>query len=109
MKVFFRVAVLNVFVAAGFISYFSSNNLSKISAQSIKETSNVSDAKREDAYRANNLGVALLEQFNHKEGAEAFRRALTIDPKLKIARINLAVRARAESVVMRAEKHGFFF
>ena len=28
---------------------------------------------REDAYRANNIGVALLEQFKHKEGAEAFQ------------------------------------
>ncbi|HEV2837025.1 MAG TPA: hypothetical protein VGW58_17035 [Pyrinomonadaceae bacterium] len=30
---------------------------------------------REDAYRANNIGVALLEQFKHKEAADAFRRA----------------------------------
>ena len=46
---------------------------------------------REEAYRANNLGVALLEQFKHKEGAEAFRRALALDPKLALARVNLAV------------------
>jgi len=26
---------------------------------------------REDAYRANNLGIALPEQFKHKEAAEA--------------------------------------
>jgi len=45
----------------------------------------------EDAYRANNLGVALLEQFKYKEGAEAFRRALQIDPKMPLARINLAI------------------
>ncbi|MCA1607183.1 MAG: hypothetical protein LC775_17335, partial [Acidobacteria bacterium] len=36
-------------------------------------------ASREDAYRANNIGVAFLEQFKHKEGAEAFRNALKID------------------------------
>ena len=48
-------------------------------------------ASREDAYRANNLGVALLEQFKHKEGAEAFRNALKLDPKLKLARINLSI------------------
>jgi len=46
---------------------------------------------REDAYRANNLGVALLEQFKYKEGADSFRRALQIDPKLVLARINLAI------------------
>jgi tetratricopeptide (TPR) repeat protein len=47
--------------------------------------------EREEAYRANNMGVALLEQFNHREGAEAFRRALRVDPRLSIARINLAI------------------
>ena len=48
-------------------------------------------ASREDAYRANNIGVALLEQFKHKEGAEAFKNALKIDPKLNLARINLSI------------------
>ena len=46
---------------------------------------------REDAYRANNLGVALLEQYKYKEGAEAFTRALQLDPKLQLARINLSI------------------
>ncbi|MET0646068.1 MAG: FG-GAP-like repeat-containing protein, partial [Pyrinomonadaceae bacterium] len=46
---------------------------------------------REQAYRANNLGVALLEQFKHKEGADAFRRALALDPRLALARTNLAI------------------
>ncbi len=46
---------------------------------------------REDAYRANNLGVALLEQYKHKEGAEAFTRALKLDPNLQLARINLGI------------------
>jgi cytochrome c-type biogenesis protein CcmH/NrfG len=48
-------------------------------------------AAREDAYRANNLGVALLEQYKYKEGAEAFTRALKLEPKLLLARINLAI------------------
>src|SRR5436189_78199 len=48
-------------------------------------------ATRENAYRLNNIGVALLEQFKHKEGAEAFRNALKIDPKLNLARINLSI------------------
>ena len=46
---------------------------------------------REDAYRANNIGVALLEQFKYKEAADAFRRALQIEPGLALARINLGI------------------
>jgi Flp pilus assembly protein TadD len=49
------------------------------------------DAKNEEAYRANNIGVALLEQFKHKEGADAFKRALQLGPKLTLARINLGI------------------
>ena len=48
-------------------------------------------AGREEAYRANNLGVALLEQYKYKEGADSFTRALQLDPKLAIARINLGI------------------
>jgi tetratricopeptide (TPR) repeat protein len=48
-------------------------------------------ASREDAYRANNVGVALLEQYNHADAAASFRRALEIDPKLDLAKINLAI------------------
>lgn len=46
---------------------------------------------REEAYRANNLGVALLEQFKHKEASEAFKRALQLEPGLSLARINLGI------------------
>jgi tetratricopeptide (TPR) repeat protein len=46
---------------------------------------------REQAYRSNNRGVALLEQFRPQDAAEAFREALGIDPGLEIARINLAI------------------
>ena len=56
-----------------------------------RQNQNQPTATREDAYRANNLGVALLEQFKYKEGADQFRRALAIDPKLSLARINLAI------------------
>src|SRR5215813_6203088 len=46
---------------------------------------------REDAYRANNIGVALLEQFKNKEAAEEFRQALKADPTLTLARVNLGI------------------
>src|SRR5262249_18726409 len=46
---------------------------------------------RERAYRANNRGVAQLEQFNYTEGATAFREALQIDGGLSIAHVNLSL------------------
>jgi len=46
---------------------------------------------REAAYRANNLGVALMEQFRFADAVEQFKKALAADPKLSLARINLAL------------------
>jgi tetratricopeptide (TPR) repeat protein len=48
-------------------------------------------SSKEEAYRANNIGVALLEQYKHKEAADQFRRALQVDPGLTIARVNLCI------------------
>ena len=45
----------------------------------------------EEAYRTNNIGVALLEQFKHKEAADSFKRSLQLQPKLALARINLGI------------------
>jgi tetratricopeptide (TPR) repeat protein len=78
--------LFSVFIALRQI--FPSINFSKAAAQTKKE---ISPPNREDAYRANNIGVAQLEQFNYKEASEAFRRALAIEPKLAIAQINLAI------------------
>jgi tetratricopeptide (TPR) repeat protein len=66
----------------------SASHPASVSAQAAQASA--PDA-REAAYRANNLGVALLEQFKHAEGAEQFRRALKLDPQLALAHINLAV------------------
>ncbi|HZG54247.1 MAG TPA: FG-GAP-like repeat-containing protein, partial [Pyrinomonadaceae bacterium] len=66
----------------------SASHPATVSAQ---EAQTSAPAAREAAYRANNLGVALLEQFKHAEGAEQFRRALELDPQLALAHINLAV------------------
>ncbi len=57
-------------------------------------TNSQTDAKaatREEAYRANNIGVALLEQYKYPEAVKEFRRALNLAPKLAIAQINLAI------------------
>ncbi|MBC7929262.1 MAG: VCBS repeat-containing protein [Rubrivivax sp.] len=54
-------------------------------------TRNAALSSREAAYRANNFGVALLEQFRHREAADEFRRALRLDPRNALARINLAI------------------
>src|SRR5712671_2128983 len=47
--------------------------------------------QREAAYRANNLGVALLEQFKAREAVDSFTRALELQSDLLIARINLSI------------------
>jgi Tfp pilus assembly protein PilF len=46
---------------------------------------------RENAYRANNIGVTRLEQFDFTAAAASFRRALEADPRLAIARLNLGI------------------
>jgi Flp pilus assembly protein TadD len=47
--------------------------------------------QREAAYRANNIGAALLEQYKAKEAVESFTRALELKPDLLVARINLSI------------------
>src|SRR5260370_18210300 len=47
--------------------------------------------KREGAYRANNIGAALLEQYKAKEAVESFTRALQIKPDLLLAQKNLSI------------------
>jgi tetratricopeptide (TPR) repeat protein len=46
---------------------------------------------REAAWRENNLGAAFLEQYDNKAAVEHFRRALEIDPRLDVVRVNLAI------------------
>ena len=45
----------------------------------------------EDGYRANNIGVALLEQYQYDDAVSSFRRALELQPGLHIAQLNLAI------------------
>ncbi|HYJ84662.1 MAG TPA: FG-GAP-like repeat-containing protein, partial [Pyrinomonadaceae bacterium] len=77
----FYLLISTVFVSALFLTGGSLAHRQTQTAQ----------ASREDAYRANNIGVALLEQFKHKEAAESFKNALKIDPKLNLARVNLSI------------------
>jgi len=51
----------------------------------------ISAQQREAAYRANNRGVALMEQDGYADAARAFREALATDSGLRLARINLAI------------------
>ena len=51
----------------------------------------VSSVDRERAYRSNNLGVALLEQFKYDAAVAAFRESLRIDSSVAIARLNLGI------------------
>jgi Tfp pilus assembly protein PilF len=74
--------------------YVSSVTLFETSAESSaasEATQQTAFEKREAAYRANNIGAAMLEQYKPKEAAEYFRRALEIQPDLVIARINLSL------------------
>jgi Flp pilus assembly protein TadD len=47
--------------------------------------------QREELYRHNNRGVALMEQFKHEEAVKEFQQALNADAKFAAARINLAL------------------
>src|SRR4249920_2397313 len=74
--------LITLFVAAGLFARYPDPSASR---------NQTPQSSREDAYRANNIGVALLEQFKYKEGAEEFRRALKTEPSLAIARVNLGI------------------
>ncbi len=72
------------------VTFFVAASLIDQSAATRQNTPPKASA-REDAYRANNIGVALLEQYKHKEAADAFKRALQLEPSLALARINLGI------------------
>jgi len=80
--IFLLAVLVVIYLSVGFASLSGS-------AQRSQQAPSFSD--REDAYRANNLGVAHLERFDYGEAAKAFRKALEIDSTMKIARVNLAI------------------
>ena len=75
-----------VLLVALCLSGISVSRSSSAQAQSVP-----SFRERENAFRANSIGVARLEQYDYIEAANAFRGALKIDPGMKIAQINLAI------------------
>ena len=83
----FLVSAFVLFVVIAGLILFAPR-LEQISAQTGRQ---IPAAERENAYRTNNLEVAQLEQYNHQVSADEFRRALELDPQLKIARINLVI------------------
>jgi tetratricopeptide (TPR) repeat protein len=60
-------------------------------SSSSMQTGQNSSTLHEDAYRANNIGVAQLEQFKFEDAARAFRLALKADPSLGLAQLNLSI------------------
>ncbi len=65
--------------------------VSILTAAANRQTEQSKVNTREDAYRSNNIGVALLEQYKHKEASDAFKRALQLEPGLALARVNLGI------------------
>jgi tetratricopeptide (TPR) repeat protein len=92
---FFRRAIVFAFLISfsAAITIKLTRNVATKSARLGQKSSNQSTgyARREAAYRANNIGVGLLEQYKAKEAAELFTRALEINANLKLARINLTI------------------
>jgi len=85
----FRCLALIILSTLAGMSWFGLLRIHSSRAETSSEQSPFE--KRETAYRANNIGVALLEQYKAKEAADSFTRALQIKPDLLIARINLAI------------------
>ncbi len=83
---FLILLTLSILVSA---AWFGSSDISSSGAQ-VSNKQSIFE-KQESAYRAKNIGVALLEQYKTKEAVDLFARALEIKPDLLIARINLAI------------------
>ena len=71
--------------------------------QSANQPAGTPDA-RERAYRENNIGVARLEQYDYREAAASFRRALAADPRIAAARLNLAIALLYDSQLEEADR-----
>src|SRR6476660_4494317 len=61
-------------------------------------------AVRERAYREINIGVGRLEQFEYRDAAASFGRAIAIDPALAIAHVDLAIASLYDSQLETADR-----
>src|SRR6266852_637161 len=93
MKFFRLVLTLLVLILFSAITNSTLLDYSRLSsfARAVAPADQSSFDKREAAYRANNLGVAFLEQYKAKEAVASFTQALGIKPDLLIAPINLSI------------------
>ena len=67
---FFVSSALTFVFLTAFGAVLPSVSFSTVSARTEKE---ISPAARENAYRANNIGIAYLEQFDYPNAAASFR------------------------------------
>jgi len=83
---FMLVAVAIILILAGVFHSAITRGVQGSSA-------NPAAQKREELYRLNNLGVALMEQYKHEDAVKQFKLALERDANFAIARVNLAMAA----------------
>src|SRR5260370_670425 len=82
------VALLTALLIASFGALLVQHSQAINSAQRKTSGNAFRVDQREAAYRANNLGIALLEQFKAGEAVNSFTRALQLQSDLLIARVN---------------------
>jgi len=91
----YKLALCLVFATGLFLFLCLPDHITTVSADALPAISGCGSAadfaKREDAYRANNRGVARLEQFEPAEAVPEFRKALSICSDIKPAQVNLAI------------------
>lgn len=70
---------------------FSSLTISYVAYTRAAHDAATPDAPSAAAVAQNNLGVGYMNRYNYKDAAESFKRALSLDPGFKLARVNLGI------------------
>src|SRR5260221_261410 len=81
------LALISIILLSALVAVFNHTGIAS------EQNASSADAlqKREELYRLNNLGVALMEQYKHEDAVKQFKQALERDANFAIARINLAM------------------